>query len=150
ERQRMEYHPENKGTRYEVLLGRLGAEQLGGPALPSVTATPLTGASSPTPAPPPPTATRTAVPPTATPTASPALPDTWLARFNVSRAAAGLPTVQEDPALSAADALHVQYMLLNPSEYNHDETPGLPGYTADGKRAAQQSNLFRAGPDFTA
>jgi Tol biopolymer transport system component/pimeloyl-ACP methyl ester carboxylesterase len=30
ERQRFEYHPENKGTRYEVLLGRLGAEQLGG------------------------------------------------------------------------------------------------------------------------
>jgi hypothetical protein len=29
ERQRFEYHPENKGTQYEVLLGRLGAEQLG-------------------------------------------------------------------------------------------------------------------------
>lgn len=28
ERQRMEYHPENKGTLYEVLLGRLGAEQV--------------------------------------------------------------------------------------------------------------------------
>jgi WD40 repeat protein len=28
ERQRFEYHPENKGTRYEVLLGRLGAEQV--------------------------------------------------------------------------------------------------------------------------
>jgi pimeloyl-ACP methyl ester carboxylesterase len=27
ERQRFEYHPEHKGTRYEVLLGRLGAEQ---------------------------------------------------------------------------------------------------------------------------
>jgi hypothetical protein len=27
ERQRFEYHPENKGGRYEVLLGRLGAEQ---------------------------------------------------------------------------------------------------------------------------
>jgi hypothetical protein len=27
ERQRFEYHPENKGTRFEVLLGRLGAEQ---------------------------------------------------------------------------------------------------------------------------
>lgn len=30
ERQRFEYHPENKGTRFEVLLGRLGAEQIGG------------------------------------------------------------------------------------------------------------------------
>jgi protocatechuate 3,4-dioxygenase beta subunit len=28
ERQRFEYHPENKGTRFEVLLGRLGAEQV--------------------------------------------------------------------------------------------------------------------------
>lgn len=28
ERQRFEYHPENKGTAYEVLLGRLGAEQV--------------------------------------------------------------------------------------------------------------------------
>jgi sugar lactone lactonase YvrE len=27
ERQRFEYHPENQGTQYEVLLGRLGAEQ---------------------------------------------------------------------------------------------------------------------------
>ena len=30
ERQRFEYHPENKGTRFEVLLGRLGAEQVTG------------------------------------------------------------------------------------------------------------------------
>jgi peptide/nickel transport system substrate-binding protein len=29
ERQRFEYHPENKGTPFEVLLGRLGAEQKG-------------------------------------------------------------------------------------------------------------------------
>ncbi len=28
ERQRFEYHPEYKGTRYEILLGRLGAEQI--------------------------------------------------------------------------------------------------------------------------
>ncbi|MDQ6694478.1 MAG: hypothetical protein M3014_08675 [Chloroflexota bacterium] len=28
ERQRLEYHAENKGTQYEVLLGRLGAEQI--------------------------------------------------------------------------------------------------------------------------
>ena len=29
ERQRFEYHPEYKGTRYEMLLERLGAEQVG-------------------------------------------------------------------------------------------------------------------------
>jgi protocatechuate 3,4-dioxygenase beta subunit len=28
ERQRLEYHPENSGTKFEVLLGRLGAEQV--------------------------------------------------------------------------------------------------------------------------
>jgi protocatechuate 3,4-dioxygenase beta subunit len=28
ERQRFEYHPENKGTKFEVLLGRLGSEQV--------------------------------------------------------------------------------------------------------------------------
>jgi hypothetical protein len=28
ERQRFEYHPEYKGTRFEVLLGRLGTEQV--------------------------------------------------------------------------------------------------------------------------
>jgi hypothetical protein len=31
ERQRFEYHPEQRGTRYEVLLGRLGVEQSFGP-----------------------------------------------------------------------------------------------------------------------
>lgn len=31
ERQRFEYHPENRGTRFEVLLGRLGAEQVRNP-----------------------------------------------------------------------------------------------------------------------
>jgi hypothetical protein len=28
QRARLEYHPENMGTRFEVLLGRLGAEQV--------------------------------------------------------------------------------------------------------------------------
>ena len=28
ERQRFEYHPEYKGTRYEIILGRMGAEQV--------------------------------------------------------------------------------------------------------------------------
>jgi hypothetical protein len=52
ERQRFEYHPENKGTRYEVLLGRLGAEQIGGK---TVAATP-TSLPQPTSVPPSPTA----------------------------------------------------------------------------------------------
>ena len=44
ERQRFEYHPENKGTRYEVLLGRLGAEQLNGPPTATPTPTPSNNA----------------------------------------------------------------------------------------------------------
>jgi peptide/nickel transport system substrate-binding protein len=37
ERQRFELHPENKGTQFEVLLGRLGAEQVGQAAEPART-----------------------------------------------------------------------------------------------------------------
>jgi len=139
----MEYHPENRGTRYEVLLGRLGAEQKYGDSVPQPTASSV--AATPTGRPTAPTATPR--PRAATPTTS--LPDAWLARFNAYRTAAGLPAVQEDPAFSAADALHVQYMLLNPDELEHNETASHPGYTADGQRAAQQSNLFRASPGFT-
>jgi murein DD-endopeptidase MepM/ murein hydrolase activator NlpD len=45
ERQRFEYHPESKGTRYEVLFGRIGAEQFPGsqpsvPPLPNPVPTP--------------------------------------------------------------------------------------------------------------
>lgn len=38
ERQRMEYHPENAGTKYEILLGRLGAERAAAPQGSSVDA----------------------------------------------------------------------------------------------------------------
>jgi hypothetical protein len=79
-----------------------------------------------------------------------ALPGGWLARLNAHRVAAGVPPVSEDPALSAAAAQHIAYMLANPDEYVHNETPGAPGFTAAGQQAAQQSNLFRAGPGFTA
>jgi peptide/nickel transport system substrate-binding protein len=44
ERQRFEYHPENAGTAFEVLLGRLGAEQMN--QVPTIEAT-LTGRTNP-------------------------------------------------------------------------------------------------------
>ena len=175
ERQRFEYHPENAGSRYEVLLGRLGAEQMSRPPanptathapVPPATSTPAHPAASPTagasatptrsPAPAPTqaataTPTRPAVPaPTHTATPAPAqLPQAWLARLNAYRAASGAPPVVEDAAQSAADVLHVGYMLLNPSEHEHNETAGHPGYTDAGRQAAQQSNLFWGSPGYT-
>src|SRR5439155_21784400 len=74
------------------------------------------------------------------------LPDQWLARLNAYRAAAGLPSVVEDPTFSANAAKHVQYMLLNPNEFKHDETPGLPGFTPEGQQAAKTGNLYMAWP----
>ncbi|MEI6046240.1 MAG: CAP domain-containing protein, partial [Chloroflexota bacterium] len=101
----------------------------------------VTATSTPTPTP---IATST-VAPTVTPTPSDPLPSQWLARFNAYRAAAGLPPVTEDAALSAADAKHVDYMLLNPNEMVHDEDPTHPGYSPEGQQAAKQSNLARGG-----
>jgi hypothetical protein len=47
ERQRIEWHPENKGTRYAILLGRLGAEQKDkGAAQPPRSGAPLFGPAS--------------------------------------------------------------------------------------------------------
>ena len=70
------------------------------------------------------------------------LPEHWLARVNAYRSASGLPGLTENAAFSAALAKHVNYMLLNPSEIGHSETPGNPGYTPEGKQAAAESNLY--------
>lgn len=77
------------------------------------------------------------------------LPPAWLARLNRYRSAAGLEAVTEDPTLTQGAAQHVAYMLLNPDEYEHGETPGNPGYTPEGEQAARESNLWRTGPNFT-
>jgi hypothetical protein len=70
ERNRFEYHPENAGTRYEVLLGRLGAELLaviGGDVRTwPVVSVPDYGTPAPSPPPSPPSP-----PPSATPRPSP-------------------------------------------------------------------------------
>lgn len=76
-------------------------------------------------------------------------PEDWLERFNLYRAAAGLPPVTEDLAYSDALAKHVNYMLLNPDDIWHGETPGRPGYTPEGAQAAAESNLWFTGPGTT-
>lgn len=73
----------------------------------------------------------------------------WLDRFNAIRAAAGLSPVVEQASLSADAAKHVNYMLLNPGEFQHSENPALPGYTPEGDRSARESNLFRSSPGYT-
>lgn len=78
------------------------------------------------------------------------LPEHWLERYNVYREAAGLPSVVEDPAYSSDLAKHVNYMLLNPDDIWHGETPGRPGYTAEGAQAAAESNFWFPGPGATA
>jgi uncharacterized protein YkwD len=77
------------------------------------------------------------------------LPQQWLARLNAYRAAAGVAPATENLSFSNGAARHVTYMLLNPSEFNHSETPGHPGYTPEGDLAARQSNLYRASVGFT-
>jgi hypothetical protein len=83
------------------------------------------------------------------PQAVSAAPGPWLDRFNAIRAAAGLSPVVEQASLSSDAAKHVNYMLLNPGEFEHSEIPGHSGYTPEGNRSASQSNLFRSSPGFT-
>lgn len=67
----------------------------------------------------------------------------WLSIFNQSRTAVRLPLVAEDASLAPGVNAHLNYMLLNIADTNHTENPALPGYTAAGNLAAQQSNLYR-------
>ena len=77
-------------------------------------------------------------------------PESWLERLNAYRGAAGLPPVAEDPSSSADLAKHMNYMLLNPDDIWHGESPGRPGYTREGHQAAAESNLWFTGPDINA
>lgn len=78
------------------------------------------------------------------------LPENWLDRFNLYRNASELPPVVEDPSYSSDLAKHVNYMLLNPDDIWHGETPGRPGYTLEGAQAAAESNFWFPGPNTTA
>jgi Cysteine-rich secretory protein family len=65
----------------------------------------------------------------------------WLSYVNYYRATAGLPPVSEKPEWSAGDLLHARYMVRN-DVIEHDEDPGNPWYTPEGRAAAQNSNLI--------
>lgn len=70
----------------------------------------------------------------------------WLAVTNSYRSAFGVPAVQENPALSKADALHVRYMYST-GVLGHSEDPRSPYYTAAGNTAASRSNVASGGGD---
>ena len=62
------------------------------------------------------------------------------AEVNAQRAAAGVPPVEVDPEMTQGCRNHVDYLHLNGTGEFHDETPGNPGYTEIGEKAAQRSN----------
>lgn len=64
----------------------------------------------------------------------------WLDYFNAFRAMANVPTLTEDPNLSAGDVLHSQYMVLN-NTITHVEVAGNLGYTPAGALAGQRGNV---------
>jgi uncharacterized protein YkwD len=80
-------------------------------------------------------------PAAARPPAPAARPQGWLEHLNFYRAAAGLPPVAEDPALTRGDRLHAIYIVKN-GVLQHGEDPGAPWFSAEGRAAAEQSNLF--------
>lgn len=65
---------------------------------------------------------------------------TPLARLNELRALAQVPPVAENTALSAACLQHARWILRN-GVLQHGEAPNTAGYTVQGDRAGQQSNL---------
>ena len=75
------------------------------------------------------------------PTATAAGPaaDDWLGIVNVYRAQSGLAPVVNNPAWSDGATNHSCWMLLN--GIAHDETPGSPGYTAEGDQAGNSGNV---------
>jgi len=64
----------------------------------------------------------------------------WLERLNRYRAAAFLPPVVEDPALSAAVLQHAHYMVLH-GVLKHSQKRRESGATPEGAAAAAVSNL---------
>ena len=66
-----------------------------------------------------------------------------LADTNTARLQAGLGEVELDSAMSRACAAHARYLQLNRNHPRtqglgvHDESPSLPGYTPEGKKAGE-------------
>src|SRR6478609_5920671 len=74
-------------------------------------------------------------------------PTDAVTRINALRAQNGLPPLVEDQLLSQECQAHARYMALNDGwdeGQAHGETPGRPGYSDAGARAARRSVL--AGP----
>lgn len=65
----------------------------------------------------------------------------WLSYVNFYRSTAGLSPVSENPEWSAGNRNHAVYMVRN-DVIEHDEDPGKPWYTLEGRTAAQNSNLI--------
>lgn len=63
-----------------------------------------------------------------------------LTRLNELRALAQVPSAEENTALSAACLQHASWILRN-GVLQHGEAPNTPGYSSNGDRAGQQSNL---------
>jgi len=80
---------------------------------------------------------------TSTATAAGPAADDWLGIVNVYRAQSGLPPIVNNPAWSNGATNHSCWMLLN--GIAHDETPGSPGYTADGDLAGNSGNVAVSG-----
>ena len=72
-----------------------------------------------------------------------------LAQLNSHRVKAGLRPVVLDAGLSAAAALHAQYLVINRDRPEvqglggHNESPALPGFTPEGAASGLRSNLQR-------
>lgn len=70
-------------------------------------------------------------------------PGGWLGYLNQYRAAAWLPPVTENAALSAGARKHATYIVHN-GVLRHGEDPYGAGYSPEGQAAARQSNLFNS------
>ncbi len=81
-----------------------------------------------------------APPPPPPPQEPPASSPGWLSYLNQYRAMAGLPGLTEDSDWSYGAWLHARYIVKN-DIIEHDEKPGMPWYTAEGRTAAQSSDL---------
>ena len=77
--------------------------------------------------------------PIGTATAAGPADDDWLGIVNVYRTQSGLAPVANNPAWSSGAVNHSCWMLLN--GIAHDESPGSPGYTADGDQAGNSGNV---------
>jgi uncharacterized protein YkwD len=75
-----------------------------------------------------------------------------VARLNVYRAAAGLPTVSLDTALCHGCQAHAEYLVRNAATLAlkklsvNDEDPALPGYSEEGNRAAHRTHVLGRAP----